>query len=459
MRNQTLAAGHSATQPMGYLVLASSVGTIIEWYDFFLYGSLAIIFSRLFYPSGDPVAAMLVSVAAFATGFAVRPIGALIFGHIGDRLGRKTTFLMTLIIMGCATAAIGLLPSYATAGYLAPILLVTLRLIQGIALGGEYGGAASYVAEHAPAASRGRWTSYIGAMATGGFLLSLAVVIACRLGLGQDAFQAWGWRIPFLLSSVLVVLSVRVRLSLLESPVFLRMKEAGNIAKSPVREAFSDPVNRRRILVFLFGVSIAQAVCFYTAHFYALYYLESTLKVDFLTATLAIAAGVAVGSPFFVLFGIWSDRIGRKPLCLAGMAAAVLLYVPLFMVIHGSVTPAGVDTLRIAACVFVAVVISAAIYGPYGAFIVESFPSRVRYTSISVPYHIGNGIFGGFLPIISLALVARTGNPYAGLIYPMVFCAIGFVICAIWLPETAGSEVSAASLPGTSEENPFGVAP
>lgn len=444
--------GGTTLQSMRYLVLASSVGTIIEWYDFFLYGSLAIIFAKLFYPSGDPVAAMLVSVAAFATGFAVRPIGALIFGHIGDRLGRKTTFLLTLIIMGCATAAIGLLPTYATAGYLAPALLVTLRLIQGIALGGEYGGAASYVAEHAPPGTRGRWTSYIGAMATGGFLLSLAVVIACRLGFGQDAFQRWGWRIPFLLSTVLVVLSVKVRLSLLESPVFLKLKETGQVARAPIREAFSEPTNRRRIVLFLFGVACAQAVSFYTAHFYALYYLQSILKVAFLTSTLTIAAGVAAGSPFFILFGALSDRIGRKPLCLIGMAAAVLLYIPLFMAIRSGVTPAGVDSVRIAACVFVAVVICACIYGPYGAYIVESFPTRVRYTSISVPYHIGNGIFGGFLPIISLWLVHRTGNPYAGLLYPMAFCAVGFVICAGWLPETAGRDVTDAGV-GTPPSN------
>ena len=440
--NAALSDDRKALHSMRYLVLASSVGTIIEWYDFFLYGSLAIIFAQLFYPKGDPVAAMLVSVAAFATGFAIRPVGALIFGHVGDKFGRKTTFLLTLIIMGCATAAIGLLPSYETAGYLAPVLLVTLRLIQGIALGGEYGGAASYVAEHAPPGTRGRWTSYISAMATGGFLLSVGVVIACRLGLGQDAFQRWGWRIPFLLSSILVVVSVRVRLSLLESPVFLRLKAAGQVARAPISEAFSDPVNRRRIILFLFGASCAQAVSFYTAHFYALYYLESIMKIDFLTATLAIAAGVALGSPFFVLFGALSDRIGRKPLCLIGMVAAVVLYVPLFMAIRASATPAGINTVQIAACVFVLVLISAAIYGPLGAFIVESFPSRVRYTSISIPYHIGNGIFGGFLPIISLWLVHRTGNPYAGLLYPIAFCAVGFVICAGWLPETAGRDVS-----------------
>ncbi len=455
----TVRTGPAASPGMGYLVLASSVGTIIEWYDFFLYGSLAIIFSQLFYPSGDPVAAMLVSVAAFATGFAVRPIGALIFGHFGDRFGRKATFLLTLIIMGAATAAIGVLPTYRSVGYLAPVLLVTLRLIQGIALGGEYGGAASFVAEHAPPGTRGRWTSYIGAMATGGFLLSLAVVISCRLGFGADAFQRWGWRIPFLLSTVLVVLSVRIRMSLLESPVFLRLKEAGGVARAPVREAFADPVNRQRIVLFLFGVACAQSVSFYTAHFYALYYLESILKVNFLTATLTIAVAVAAGSPFFILFGSLSDRIGRKPLCLIGMASAVLFYIPLYVGIHGAVTPEGVDTTRIALCVFAAVVICALIYGPYGAFIVESFPSRVRYTSISVPYHIGNGIFGGFLPIISLALVVRTGNPYAGLLYPMAFCAVGFVICAVWLPETGGRLFDDRELPLARAGEPDRVLP
>ncbi|NPD69289.1 MHS family MFS transporter [Lichenicola cladoniae] len=445
--NRDGTGGRSTRISPGYLVLASSVGTIIEWYDFFLYGSLAIVFSRLFYPGHDPVAAMLVSVTAFATGFAVRPLGAVIFGHVGDRLGRKTTFLVTLVVMGISTAAIGLLPTFATAGYLAPVLLVLLRLIQGIALGGEYGGANSYVAEHAPDGARGRWTSYIQTMASGGFLLSLIVVIACRFGFGQEAFERWGWRIPFLLSTVLVVVSVRIRMSLSESPVFLRLKEAGQVARLPVHDAIADPINRRRILLFLFGAACAQATTFYTAHFYALYYIESILKVDFLTATLSVAAGVAIGSPFFVLFGTVSDRIGRKPLMLAGMAAALLFYVPIFMAIRSAVTPAGVDGIRIAIAVFAAVVICAAIYGPYGAFIVENFPSRVRYTSISIPYHVGNGIFGGFLPIVSLTLVTETGNPYAGLIYPMAFCAVGFVITLFFLPETSHRKLSDLDVP------------
>ena len=435
-----------AAPSMRYLAFAASVGTVIEWYDFFLYGSMAVILAKLFYPARDPIVGTLASLATFATGFAVRPVGAVLLGSLGDRFGRKSTFLLSLIVMGGATALIGVLPTYASAGYLAPVLLVTLRLAQGIALGGEYGGAASYVAEHAPPGSRGRWTGYIGAMATGGFLLSLAVVIGCRVGLGQDAFQRWGWRIPFLLSTVLVVLSIRVRLSLLESPVFLRLKQTGQIAKAPLREALADRTNRNRIVLFLFGVSCAQAVTFYTAHFYALYYLQSILKVDFLTATLTVAAGAAAGSPLFILFAILSDRTGRKPLLLIGMAAGVVLYVPLFMLIRGGVTAGGVDSVRIALCVFVAVAISAVIYGPHGAYIVECFPSRVRYTSISIPYHIANGIVGGFLPIISLWLVTRTGYPYAGLLYPIGFCAVGFLICAGWLPETTGSRAAGNSI-------------
>ncbi|NHO32009.1 MFS transporter [Acetobacter fallax] len=429
----------SPAQPsrqMHGLVFASSVGTVIEWYDFFLYGSLAIFFAKLFYPPGDAVAATLISVATFATGFAVRPVGSLIFGHLGDRFGRKITFLATLLIMGCSTAAIGFLPTFATAGYAAPVLLILLRIIQGLALGGEYGGAATYVAEHAPAHERGKWASYIQAMASGGFILSLGMVLSLRLGLGEDAFGNWGWRVPFLLSIVLVAVSFRIRMRLHESPVFLEMQQEQTLSDSPIRDAFTIPGNARRILFFLIGVACAQAVTFYTAQFYALYFLQSVMKVAFLPATLAVATGSLFGLPFFVIFGSLSDHIGRKRLSLLGMAAAVLLYIPLFILLRSSVHNTGIDFLPVAATVFILVVISALIYGPYGSFIVESFPAKVRYTSISIPYHIGNGIFGGFLPLISLSLVSRTGNPLAGLAYPMAICAIGFVVTLFFVPET-----------------------
>ncbi|MBB3174952.1 MFS family permease [Endobacter medicaginis] len=432
----------TTTREMRFLVLASTVGTVIEWYDFFIYGSLATLLAKLFYPAGNTTAAMLLTAAGFAVGFVVRPLGALIFGHVGDRLGRKTTFILTLVLMGIGTTAIGLLPTYRTAGLAAPILLISMRILQGIALGGEYGGAASYVAEHAPDASRGRWTSYIQAMASTGLLMSLLVVIACRLGLGSAQFESWGWRLPFLLSSVLVALSIGVRMRMAESPAFQALKDRREIAHAPVREAFAEPANRRRIVVFLFGVACAQAVTFYTAQFYVLYFLQSVLKVDFLTASLAVAAGTLCGAPFFVVFGALSDRLGRRPLILAGMVAALVLLLPLFMAIHAAVTPAGVDTVRIALCVFIAVVIAAAIYGPYGAYLVENFPTRVRYTSTSVPYHIANGVIGGFLPLAGLSLVARTGNIYAGLAYPLAFCAIGLVVTALALPETAGRRLS-----------------
>ncbi len=443
----TPASGRS----MHGLVFASSVGTIIEWYDFFLYGSLAIFFAHMFYPPGDGVAATLISVATFATGFAVRPLGSLVFGHLGDRLGRKVTFLATLLIMGCSTAAIGFLPTFATAGYVAPVLLITLRIIQGLALGGEYGGAATYVAEHAPPHERGKWASYIQAMASGGFVLSLGIVLSLRLGLGEDQFTSWGWRLPFLVSIVLVAVSFRIRLRLHESPVFLEMQENQQLSASPVRDTFAIPGNARRIMMFLFGVACAQAVTFYTAQFYALYFLQSVMKVAFLPATLAVAAGSVCGLPFFVIFGTLSDRIGRKRLALTGMAAAVLLYLPLFMVLKSSVHPDGIDSFAVAATVFALVVIAALIYGPYGAFIVESFPARVRYTSISIPYHIGNGIFGGFLPLISLSLVSQTGNVFAGLLYPVLICAVGFVVTLIFVPETlmrsgTGTERAAVSL-------------
>ncbi|MBV1836725.1 MFS transporter [Acetobacter estunensis] len=428
----------SSSQPrsMHGLVFASSVGTVIEWYDFFLYGSLAIFFARLFYPPGDGVAATLISVATFATGFAVRPLGSLVFGHLGDRFGRKVTFLATLLIMGCSTALIGFLPTFATVGYAAPVLLILLRIIQGLALGGEYGGAATYVAEHAPPHERGKWASYIQAMASGGFILSLGMVLGLRLGLGEGEFENWGWRLPFLVSIVLVGVSFRIRMRLHESPVFEEMREKQQLSNSPIRDAFSIPGNARRIVMFLFGVACAQAVTFYTAQFYALYFLQSVMKVAFLPATLAVAVGALCGLPFFVFFGALSDRIGRKRLSLIGMALAVVLYLPLFMVLRAAVHPNGIDFLPVALTVFALVTIAAFIYGPYGAFIVETFPANVRYTSISIPYHIGNGIFGGFLPLISLSLVSRTGNVFAGLLYPIAICAVSFVVTWLFVPET-----------------------
>ncbi|GBR00296.1 sugar transporter [Gluconacetobacter liquefaciens NRIC 0522] len=426
----------AAARPMYGLVFASSVGTIIEWYDFFLYGSLAIFFAKLFYPPQDGVAGTLISVATFATGFAVRPLGSLIFGHMGDRFGRKVTFLATLLIMGCSTAAIGFLPTYATAGYLAPVLLISLRIVQGLALGGEYGGAATYVAEHAPPHERGKWASYIQAMASGGFVLSLAMVLGLRLGLGEQSFGAWGWRLPFLVSIVLVGVSFRIRMRLHESPVFLDMQKNKQLSASPIRDAFTIPGNARRIVSFLFGVACAQAITFYTAQFYALYFLQSVMHVDFLSATLAVALGAVCGLPFFIVFGALSDRIGRKRLSLCGMAAAVVLYLPMFMLLRSAVHGTTIDFLPVAGTVFLLVVIAAMIYGPYGAFIVESFPPAVRYTSISIPYHIGNGIFGGFLPLIGLSLVNLTGNVFAGLLYPIAVCIVGFLVTLFFVPET-----------------------
>ncbi|ACB93833.1 MFS transporter [Beijerinckia indica] len=443
-----------------FLVFASSLGTMIEWYDFFLYGSLAVFFSELFYPKDNPVAALLISVATFATGFAVRPLGAVLFGHLGDRIGRKTTFLITLLLMGGATALIGILPTYASVGLLAPVLLVVLRLIQGLALGGEYGGAATYVAEHAPDGRRGGWTSAIQTMASMGFFVSLAVVLSCRFLLGDAIFASWGWRIPFLLSAVLVMLSLGARLRLAESPIFLQLKAEDRVSKSPVRESFADPRNRRLMLAVLFGVASGQAVTFYTANFYALYFLQSILKVDFLTSNLVMVLGVLIGMPLFVLFGIWSDKIGRKPLIIAGMAAAVVLLVPIFMVMQSAVGPQGINIWLLAACVFVLVAIAAAVYGPYAAYLVEVFPPQIRYTSLSIPYHIGNGIFGGFLPLIGLSLVAATGNPLAGLIYPIAVCVINVIIGSLYLPETLHTPIDGrTSVEDLADESlPFAAA-
>lgn len=436
--NTPVSGGHKKR----YLVIASSVGTMIEWYDFFLYGSLAVFFSGLFYPPNNPTASLLISVATFATGFAVRPLGAILFGHMGDKVGRKATFLATLILMGLSTALIGVLPTYASAGLAAPLMLVLLRLLQGLALGGEYGGAATYVAEHSPPEKRGKMTSSIQCMASGGFFLSLVVVLSCRLGLGTDDFAAWGWRLPFLLSFVLVMFSVAVRMRLAESPVFEQMKSEGRTAKSPLRETLACKDNRRLILLVLFGVAAGQAVTFYTGQFYALYYLQSVLKVDFLTSTLAVAAGALLGMPFFLFFGAYSDRVGRKPLLIGGMVAAAIFYVPIYMLMRSAVTPSGVDVLTVGFCVFLQVVIAAAVYGPYAAFLVEAFPARIRYTSLSIPYHIGNGIFGGFLPLIGLSLVSWTGNPLAGLAYPIIVCVIGAIVSILWLRETKGTDIN-----------------
>ncbi|UFW88452.1 MHS family MFS transporter [Bradyrhizobium barranii] len=422
------------------IVLASSAGTIIEWYDFYLYGSLAVFFSTLFYPPNDPTAALLVSVATFATGFVVRPFGALLFGSLGDRLGRKHTFLLTLILMGISTTLVGFLPTYATIGFAAPIALVVLRLVQGLAIGGEYGGAAIYVAEHAPANRRGFFTSFIQTTATVGFFVAILIVLACRLSLGEEAFRAWGWRIPFLLSALLLMLSIYLRMKLSESPIFEQMRQAGKVSRAPIRESFGTGQGLRYSLYALFGATAGLGCVWYTGQFYALYFLQSVLKMDFLTANVCVAVALAIGTPLIVVSGALSDRIGRRPLIVAGLLLAAALYIPIYMGITAAA--AAQNYIAVTALILAQLIFVALVYGPNAAFLVELFPARLRYTSLSLPYHIGTGIFGGFVPLISLSVVSYTGNIYAGLIYPISIAVLTATVNVLCLPRSVATDLS-----------------
>jgi MFS family permease len=422
------------------VIIASSVGTLFEWYDFYLYGSLAAFFGELFFPKGNPTAAFLASLATFGAGFAVRPFGALVFGRLGDLAGRKYTFLVTIVIMGLSTAAIGLLPTYERAGIVAPILLVSLRLAQGLALGGEYGGAATYVAEHAPPGRRGYYTSFIQTTATLGFFVSLAVILATRLGLGDAAFKAWGWRLPFLLSFVLLAVSVYIRARLHESPAFAALKARGNLSKSPLRDSFADPTNLRYVLLALFGATAGQGVVWYTGQFYALFFLQNTLKLDFVTSYVLVALALAFGTPFFVVFGRLSDRVGRKPVMLAGCLLGALTYLPIYMGLSHFGDPAAPNHVAIFLLLALQMLYVTMVYGPIAAFLVELFPTRIRYTSMSLPYHIGNGVFGGFMPLIATSLTASTGNPYAGLAYPCAVAGLTFVVGALFIREPKAAD-------------------
>ncbi|MGH7494878.1 MAG: MFS transporter [bacterium] len=419
---------------IGQVIFASSAGTMIEWYDFYLYGTLAVFFSTLFYPSGNPTVAFLASLATFGAGFAVRPFGAVVFGRVGDLIGRKYAFLVTLTIMGLATTAVGLLPTYDQIGIAAPIALVLLRLLQGLALGGEYGGAATYVAEHAPDDRRGYYTSFIQTTATLGFFLALAVVLVTRLSVGDEAFKSWGWRIPFILSALLLGLSLYIRMKLRESPLFSKLKEAGKTSKAPLKESFGNKRNWKLILLALFGATAGQAVVWYTGQFYALYFLQTALKVDYVTAYIIIAIALALGTPFFVVFGALSDRLGRKRIMMVGCLLAALTYVPIYKAMSAYANPLNPVVLTV--LVFIQVLYVTMVYGPIAAFLVELFPAKIRYTSMSLPYHLGNGEFGGFTPLIASAIVAATGNMYAGLAYPIAIAMMTFVVGSLFLPET-----------------------
>jgi MFS family permease len=418
------------------IIAASSAGTLIEWYDFYIFGSLALILADRFYPPGNPTAAFLATLATFATGFAVRPFGAVVFGRIGDMIGRKFTFVLTISIMGAATFIIGFLPSYETIGLAAPIILVVLRLLQGLALGGEYGGAAIYVAEHAPDERRGYYTSYIQTTATLGLLLALAVVVVVRLLMGEDAFESFGFRIPFLLSGILVGLALYIRWSLRETPLFSRLKETGKSSRKPLSDSFRNG-GWRLILLALFGATAGQAVVWYTGQFYALFFLQETLGIDIVASSLIVMVALVLATPFFLVFGHLSDRIGRKPIIMAGCLIAAVTYVPIYAAMNAVAEPfTFTSAVLLTLLVFVQVFYVTMVYGPIAAYLVELFPAKIRYTSLSIPYHLGNGEFGGLTPFIAASIVAATGNIYAGLAYPITVAVMTFIVGTFFLKET-----------------------
>jgi MFS family permease len=477
------------------VITASSVGTLIEWYDFYIFGSLATIISMQFFSAKNPTVGFLSTLATFAIGFIVRPFGALVFGRLGDLVGRKYTFLVTLVLMGGSTFAIGLVPSYNTIGIFAPILVVALRIVQGLALGGEYGGAATYVAEHAPEGKKGFYTSFIQTTATLGLFLSLGVIVIVRQSMSLEQFNDTGWRIPFLLSAVLVAISIYIRMRMAESPLFQKIKSEGKISKNPIKESFTRKENLRLVLIALFGAAMGQGVVWYTGQFYALSFLQKTCNIELVQSSYIIATALVIGTPLFIFFGWWSDKVGRKYIMLAGMLVAVVLYRPLYKQIYattdlsakteveGSVnitrntsfTPerdiirvstathlytdgttvaeisktsskagAAVETKKdvrlgnsgywyVVFLIFVQIVLVTMVYGPIAAFLVELFPTRIRYTSMSLPYHIGNGVFGGLVPFIATALVLKYNDPFAGLWYPICIAALCFIIGLIFL--------------------------
>ena len=467
------------------VIAASAVGTMIEWYDFYIFGSLALVISPLFYPEGNNTLALIAYLSTFAVGFVVRPFGALFFGRIGDLVGRKYAFLVTLLIMGGATALVGLLPTYATIGLAAPIILLLIRILQGLALGGEYGGAAVYVAEHVPDEKRGFYTSFIQITATLGLFMSLAVILIVQNAMSREAFRSWGWRIPFVISIFLVLISLYIRLRMKESPIFQHIKTTGMTSAKPLKEAFTKWPNLKRVLISLFGATAGQGVVWYTGQFYALFFLQSVLKVNGTSANYVIAIALLLGMPFFVLFGALSDRIGRKKIMMAGCLIAAFSYIPIYMamqsVVGSNVVTAtsvknadtGAITLtpqtmvdgtlqpakevlpytnfhalithpvawKLILLVFIQVIFVTMVYGPIAAYLVEAFPAKIRYTSLSLPYHIGNGVFGGLMPLIGLYVVAQTGNIYAGLYYPIIVAATTFVVGSLLLKETRHIEI------------------
>jgi MFS family permease len=560
MSTTTLASAGGKAAPMTAeekkVIFASSLGTVFEWYDFYLYGSLAAIIAKQFFSALDPSAAFIFALLAFAAGFIVRPFGALVFGRLGDMIGRKYTFLVTILIMGLSTFIVGVLPTYASIGVAAPVILIGLRILQGLALGGEYGGAATYVAEHAPHGKRGAYTSWIQTTATLGLFLSLMVILGTRTALGEEAFADWGWRVPFIVSILLLAVSVWIRLSMNESPAFQKMKSEGKTSKAPLTESFGQWKNLKIVILALLGLVAGQAVVWYSGQFYALFFLQNVLKVDPATANILVALSLLIATPFFVVFGTLSDKIGRKPIILAGLLLAALTYFPLFKALteaanpdlakaqasvpivvtadpaqcsfqgnpvgrdvdfytscdivkrtlaqasasYSSVAaapgtvasvkigdkeivalnatraagghkfekesadaiaafkkevaatmkasgypakadPAKINKPLVVAILTILVIYVTMVYGPIAAALVELFPTRIRYTSMSLPYHIGNGWFGGLMPTIAFAMVASNGNMYHGLWYPIVIAAATFVIGLLFVRETKDVDI------------------
>jgi MFS family permease len=422
--------GAAVEANLPFIIGASSVGTLIEWYDFYLYGVLAVFFSKHFFASTmDPNVAFIASLFVFWTGFLVRPFGAIVFGHLGDLIGRKFTFMLTLMLMGAATFVVGLLPGYDSIGNLAPILLVAMRVLQGLALGGEYGGAATYIAEHAPDGKRGLYTSWIQTTATMGIVLALLVILACRLGFGDTAFSDWAWRVPFLISAVLVGLSIYIRLKLEESPLYARLKEQGKASSNPALESFSSGKNWGLILLALFGATAPEGVVWYTGQFYALFYMTAVLKVSYVTVYIIMMIALTLGAPFFVVFGALSDRIGRRNIMTLGFALAVVSYWPVFTWM-GTYKD---NPFVLGVLVFYMVILVTMVYGPIAAFLVEIFPARIRYTSMSLPYHVGNGVFGGLVPAAGASIAALSGVALGGLFYPMGIAALGVIVSLVGL--------------------------
>ena len=548
----TAAAARPMSAEERKVIFASSLGTVFEWYDFYLYGSLAAIIAKQFFSGLDAGSAFIFALLAFAAGFIVRPFGAIFFGRLGDMIGRKYTFLVTILIMGLSTFIVGILPNYASIGVAAPVILIALRLLQGLALGGEYGGAATYVAEHAPMGKRGAYTSWIQTTATLGLMLSLMVILGTRTFLGEAAFSDWGWRVPFLVSILLLAISVYIRLSMNESPAFAKMKAEGKTSKSPLSESFGQWKNLKIVILALVGLTAGQAVVWYSGQFYALFFMTQALKVDGASANIYVAISLIIGTPFFILFGTLSDKIGRKPIIMAGCLLAVLTYFPTFTALTNAANPAlaeaqaknkvvvtadaaecsfqfnptgtvkftsscdiakqvlaaasvsydnaagaagtpasikigetvipsytakglpadeakkkdgefkkavadalkaagypskadpaRVNTVMVVAILSYLVILVTMVYGPIAAMLVEMFPTRIRYTSMSLPYHIGNGWFGGLLPTTAFAIVAQTGNMYNGLWYPIIIAGMTFVIGTLFVKETKDVDIYA----------------